>query len=110
MDSMRLRQATIREWRSQTHGFEDMAAMRSYGGILSGVHSELPEVAQSAGGQSRVASSSIGISAQASRSVDASSPKRAPRILGLGMEFRASRRLTRNYPKTRVMSGSATKM
>ena len=41
-----------RDWRSQTHGFEDMAAMRGYGGILSGVHSELPEVAQSAGGSS----------------------------------------------------------
>ena len=39
-----------RDWRSQTHGFEDMAAMRGSGGILSGVHSELPEVAQSAGG------------------------------------------------------------
>ena len=43
-----------REWRSQTHGFEDMAAMRSYGGILSGVHSELPEVAQSAGGSANL--------------------------------------------------------
>ena len=39
-----------RDWRSRTHGFEDMAAMRGYGGIFSGVHSELPEVAQSAGG------------------------------------------------------------
>ena len=39
-----------RDWRSQTHGFEDMAAMRGYGGILSGVHSELPEVVQSAAG------------------------------------------------------------
>ena len=43
-----------RDWRSQTHGFEDMAAMRSYGGILSGVHSELPEVAQSAGGSANL--------------------------------------------------------
>ena len=43
-----------REWRSQTHGFEDMAAMRGYGGILSGAHSELPEVAQSAGGSSNL--------------------------------------------------------
>jgi len=43
-----------REWRSQTHGFEDMAAMRSYGGILSGVHSELPEVVQSAGGSANL--------------------------------------------------------
>jgi predicted permease len=43
-----------REWRSQTHGFEDMAAMRGYGGILSGVHSELPEVAQSAGGSANL--------------------------------------------------------
>jgi predicted permease len=39
-----------RDWRSQTHGFEDMAAMRGYGGIISGVHSELPEIVQSAGG------------------------------------------------------------
>src|SRR6202046_1631847 len=42
------------EWLSQTHGFEDMAAMRSYGGILSGVHSELREVAQSAGGSANL--------------------------------------------------------
>jgi predicted permease len=39
----------FRDWRSQTHSFEDMAAMRGYGGILSGVQSELPEVVQSAG-------------------------------------------------------------
>ena len=43
-----------RDWRSQTHGFEDLAAMRGYGGILSGVHSELPEVVQSAGGSSNL--------------------------------------------------------
>ena len=43
-----------RDWRSQTHGFEDMAAMRGYGGIFSGVHSELPEVAQSAGGSANL--------------------------------------------------------
>ena len=43
-----------RDWRSQTHGFEDMAAMRGYGGILSGVHSELPEVVQSAGGSANL--------------------------------------------------------
>src|SRR4051794_16652015 len=43
-----------RDWRSQTHGFEDMAAMRGYGSILSGVHSELPEVAQSAGGSANL--------------------------------------------------------
>lgn len=43
-----------RDWRSQTHGFEDMAAMRGYGGIISGVHSELPEVAQSAGGSANL--------------------------------------------------------
>ncbi|HVT98060.1 MAG TPA: ABC transporter permease, partial [Acidobacteriaceae bacterium] len=43
-----------RDWRSQTHGFEDMAAMRAYGGIVSGVHSELPEVVQSAGGSSNL--------------------------------------------------------
>jgi predicted permease len=43
-----------RDWRSQTHGFEDMAAMRGYGGIFSGVHSELPEVTQSAGGSANL--------------------------------------------------------
>ena len=43
-----------RDWRSQTHGFEDMAAMRGYGGILSGVHSELPEVVQSAAGSANL--------------------------------------------------------
>ena len=43
-----------RDWRSQTHGFEDLAAMRSYGGIFSGVHSELPEVVQSAGGSANL--------------------------------------------------------
>jgi predicted permease len=43
-----------RDWRSQTHGFAEMAAMRGYGGIVSGVHSELPEVAQSAGGSANL--------------------------------------------------------
>ena len=43
-----------RDWRAQTHGFEDMAAMRGYGGIFSGVHSELPEVVQSTGGSANL--------------------------------------------------------
>src|ERR1700722_3957149 len=43
-----------RDWRSQTHSFEDMAAMRNYGGVLSGVQSELPEVVQSAGGSANL--------------------------------------------------------
>ena len=43
-----------RDWRSQTHSFEDMAAMRGYGGIISGVHSELTEVVQSAGGSANL--------------------------------------------------------
>jgi predicted permease len=43
-----------RDWRSQTRGFEDMAVMRGYGGILSGVHSELPEVVQSAAGSANL--------------------------------------------------------
>jgi predicted permease len=42
------------DWRSQTHSFEDMAAMRGYGGIISGVQSELPEVVQSAGGSANL--------------------------------------------------------
>ena len=51
---MRLPPGDYRDWRSQTHGFEDMAAMRGYGGILSGVHSELPEVVQSAAGSANL--------------------------------------------------------
>ena len=43
-----------RDWRSQTNSFEDMAAMRGYGGIISGVQSELPEVVQSAGGSANL--------------------------------------------------------
>jgi predicted permease len=43
-----------REWRSETNSFEDMAAMRGYGGIISGVQSELPEVVQSAGGSANL--------------------------------------------------------
>ena len=43
-----------RDWRSQTHSFEDMVAMRGYGGIVSGVQSELPEVVQSAGGSANL--------------------------------------------------------
>lgn len=43
-----------RDWHSQTHSFEDMAALRSYGGIISGVHSELPEVVRSAGGSANL--------------------------------------------------------
>ena len=43
-----------RDWRAQSHGFEDMAAMRAYGGIISGVQSELPEVVQSAAGSANL--------------------------------------------------------
>lgn len=38
------------DWRQQTHGFEDMAAWRGSGAILTGQHAELPEVVQSAAG------------------------------------------------------------
>jgi len=43
-----------RDWRAQSHGFEDMAAMRAYGGIISGVQSELPEVVESAAGSANL--------------------------------------------------------
>ena len=43
-----------RDWRAQTHGFEGIAALRTYGGIVSGVHSELPEVVQSEGGSANL--------------------------------------------------------
>ncbi len=42
--------ADFRDWRQQTHGFQDMAAWRSYGFNLTGEHEELPEVVQAAGG------------------------------------------------------------
>ena len=42
--------ADFRDWRQQTHGFQDMAAWRSWGANLTGEHAELPEVVQAAGG------------------------------------------------------------
>jgi predicted permease len=42
--------ADFRDWRKQTHGFEDMAAWRNYGFNLTGEHEELPEVVRAAGG------------------------------------------------------------
>jgi predicted permease len=40
----------FRDWREQTHGFEQMAAWREYGGSLTGEHEELPEVIEAIGG------------------------------------------------------------
>jgi predicted permease len=42
--------ADFRDWRRQTHGFQDMAAWHNYGFDLTGEHGELPEVVQAAGG------------------------------------------------------------
>lgn len=42
--------ADFRDWRQQTHGFQDMAAWREWGANLTGDHAELPEVVQAAGG------------------------------------------------------------
>jgi predicted permease len=42
--------ADFREWREQTHGFQDMAAWRTYGYNLTGEHQELPEVINAAAG------------------------------------------------------------
>ena len=42
--------ADFRDWRAQTHGFEDMAAWRWYGCNLSGMRGESPEVAEAAAG------------------------------------------------------------
>lgn len=42
--------ADFRDWRRQTHGFEDMAAERTYGFDLTGEHAELPEVVQAEAG------------------------------------------------------------
>lgn len=41
--------ADFRDWRAQTHGFEDMGAWRPTDFNLSGEHSELPEVIEGAG-------------------------------------------------------------
>ncbi|HXJ87611.1 MAG TPA: ABC transporter permease [Candidatus Binatia bacterium] len=38
------------DWRTQTHGFEDMAAWRYWQSNLTGVHGELPEMVQARGG------------------------------------------------------------
>ena len=43
-----------RDWRQRTHGFEDMAAWRQYGFILTGEHSEFPEVVEAAGGSANL--------------------------------------------------------
>jgi predicted permease len=42
--------ADFRDWRQQTHGFQDMAALSTYGFDLTGEHAELPEVVQAAAG------------------------------------------------------------
>lgn len=38
------------DWRAQTHGFEDMAAIRYWQFNLTGEHGELPEIVQARGG------------------------------------------------------------
>ena len=40
----------FRDWREQTHGFQDMAAWRWWGCNLTGEHTELPEVVAAAAG------------------------------------------------------------
>ncbi|SFS21047.1 duplicated orphan permease [Granulicella pectinivorans] len=42
--------AVYRDWHAQTHGFEDMAAIRDYGYNLTGEHQELPEVVEAGAG------------------------------------------------------------
>jgi predicted permease len=42
--------ADFRDWRQQTHGFQEMAVWRTYGFDLTGDHAELPEVVQAAAG------------------------------------------------------------
>ncbi|MCU1219174.1 MAG: efflux transporter, macrolide exporter (MacB) family, permease protein [Candidatus Angelobacter sp.] len=42
--------ADFRDWRAQTHGFEDMAAWRWWAGHISTVQGEMPEVVTGAGG------------------------------------------------------------
>jgi hypothetical protein len=42
--------ADFNDWHQQTHGFQDIAAWRNYGGNLTGEHGELPEVVAAAAG------------------------------------------------------------
>jgi predicted permease len=42
--------ADYRDWRTETHGFEDMAAWRYWQFNLTGEHGELPELVQARGG------------------------------------------------------------
>jgi predicted permease len=42
--------ADFRDWRAQTHGFEDMAAWRWWAGHISTMQGEMPEVVAGAGG------------------------------------------------------------
>src|SRR5205823_5433083 len=42
------------DWRSKTHGFEDMAIMRSAGYNLTGVRNELPESVRAAAASSNL--------------------------------------------------------
>jgi predicted permease len=42
--------ADFRDWRAQTHGFQDMGAWRWWAGHISGEHGESPEVVVGAGG------------------------------------------------------------
>ena len=44
--------ADYRDWRTQTHGFDGLAAWRYYGANLTGDHAELPEVVAAAAGTS----------------------------------------------------------
>jgi predicted permease len=46
----------FRDWRQQTHGFQDMAAWRYYGFDLTGAHEEFPEVVDAAGGSANLLS------------------------------------------------------
>jgi predicted permease len=43
-----------RAWRADSHGFQDMAALRPTGAMFSGEHSELPEVLQGEGGSANL--------------------------------------------------------
>src|ERR1700690_577359 len=42
--------ADFYDWRAQTHGFEDMAAVRAGSFNLTGEHGELPEIVSARGG------------------------------------------------------------
>jgi hypothetical protein len=84
--------ADFRDWREQTHGFQDMAAWRDYGFNLTGEHQELPETVQAAGGSWNLLSV-LGIKRLYAGRRSARGQSRCPALLKLVSKTLRGRRL-----------------